>query len=47
MNVQTCLKSEKKNCTHLSIKLNETKEKTASNKGNSQDGYFPEYQRGI
>ena len=26
-------------CAHLSIKLDETKEKTTSSKGDSQDGY--------
>ena len=37
----------KNNCAILSTKLNQTKEKTASNKSNSQDGYFVEHQRSI
>ena len=30
-----------------SIKLNRTKEETATNKGDSQNGYSLEYQRGV
>ena len=34
-------------CVHLSIKLNETKEKTTSNQGDFQNGFSLEYQRVI
>ena len=37
----------KNNCVHSSTKLNKTKEKTASNKGSSQNGFSLEYQRSI
>ena len=45
--METCFKSTKLKCAHLSIKLNETKGKMPSNKGDSQNGYSLKYQRGI
>ena len=45
--METCFKSTKLKCAHLSVKLNETKGKMPSNKGDSQNGYSLKYQRGI
>ena len=45
--VVNLFKVRKNNCVHLSTKLNKTKEKTASNKGNSQNAFSLEYQRSI